>query len=113
VIFNQPVSMLSVVAATTEANDATASFLVQRASPLAVVPGTIKAAGANAVDFISSAGFPRAEYQVSLFGNVDPTHQRPAITSTTNALLDGEPNPVFPSGNGVQGGNFVFRFDAA
>jgi hypothetical protein len=113
VTFNESVSMLSVVAATSSLTAVNASFLVERVAPRGVISGTIKAAGPNAVDFISLDGFPKAEYEVILFGSPDPAHRRPAITSISNLLLDGEPNPTFPSGNGTQGGNFVFRFDAA
>jgi hypothetical protein len=105
--------MLSVVAATSLATVANASFLVERATPRAVIPGTIRAVGPNTVDFTSAEPFQKAEYEVVLFGTPDPAHRRPAITSISNLLLDGEPNPNFPSGNGAQGGNFVFRFDAA
>jgi hypothetical protein len=107
--------MLSVSVANSNASAPGASFLVQRASPLGVVPGTVKLAAPNTpntVDFTSFEAFTAGEYQVTLFGTLDPIHRRPAITSTTNALLDGEPNAAFPSGNGTPGGNFVFRFVA-
>jgi hypothetical protein len=114
VTFSDPVSLLSVVPAPAGGNLASASFLVERvAAAMVLVPGTVQAAGTNAVDFIASESFTKALYQVSLFGDLDTTHQRPAITSISNALLDGEPNAGFPSGNGAPGGNFVFRFDGA
>jgi hypothetical protein len=114
VTFNDPVSLLSVVTPAAGGNPASGSFLVERVTAgLTLVPGAIHAAGANAVDFVASENFIKAVYQVSLFGDLDATHQRPAITSTANTLLDGEADAGFPSGNGTSGGNFVFRFDGA
>jgi hypothetical protein len=114
VTFSDAVSLLSVVSAAAGGNPASASFLVERvAATMVLVPGTIQAAGTNAVDFVASEAFTKALYQVSLFGDLDTTHQRPAITSISNVPLDGEPSAGFPSGNGVPGGNFVFRFDGA
>jgi hypothetical protein len=103
--------MLSVTTATSTANAPSASFLVRLGA--GVVTGTIKPVGTSAVDFIARDSFARGEYQVELFGTLDPLHRRPAITSISNSILDGEPKNLFPSGNGNPGGDFVSRFDVA
>jgi hypothetical protein len=46
-------------------------------------------------------------YTVTLVGGPPPS---PVIASMDKTALDGEPNPTYPSGNGVPGGNFVFQF---
>jgi hypothetical protein len=44
-----------------------------------------------------------SQYKLTLVGGTSP----PAITSTEGLRLDGEPNKQFPSGNGMEGGDFV------
>jgi hypothetical protein len=115
VTFNQPVDVATATAEQAGGDPALASFLVQREAPLAMIPGAIQAAGADAIEFIlaSELGtFPKGEYRVTLFGDGDPKKLRPAIGSSAGARLDGEPLAV-PSGNGVEGGNFVFQFEVA
>ncbi len=55
--------------------------------------------------------FTRDSYRMTLFGDVDVSGARPAITGTNGARLDGEP-AAFPSGNGAQGGDFIIKFEA-
>jgi hypothetical protein len=115
VTFNQAVDVATATAEQAGGNPARASFLVQREAPLAMIPGATQTARANAVDFIlaSELGtFSKGEYRVTLFGDVDLKKLRPAIRSSAGARLDGEPLAL-PSGNGVEGGNFVFQFEVA
>lgn len=54
--------------------------------------------------------FPVGTYPVTLFGDEDPSsRQRPVITDEYGVRLDGEPWEL-PSGDGTEGGNFVFKF---
>jgi hypothetical protein len=114
VAFNQPARVSSVTTEQAGGNPALASFLVQRAAPLAMIPGAIQALGPATIEFTlaSEVSFVKGEYRATLFGDVDLKKLRPAITSTSGARLDGEPLAL-PSGNGVEGGNFVFQFEVA
>jgi hypothetical protein len=87
------------------------SFLVEDASP-AFVPGSIIVESPAVIRF-EVAGklrtFAEGDYSVTLFGNVDATNQRPAITDTDGVRLDGEPFGL-PSGDDAEGGDFQFKF---
>jgi hypothetical protein len=113
VTFNQPVLQSSVTTDPTGGDPRSASFFVERAAPLAVIPGTIQAVAPTITEFILPAEpgvFAKGEYRVTLFGDPDPRSLRPTISSASGARLDGEPTAL-PSGDGVEGGNFVFRFE--
>jgi hypothetical protein len=111
VTFNQGVRASSVTTAQAAGNAAVASFLVERENPLTPIPGTIHALAANVAEFtVAADAFVKGVYRVTLFGDVDTHKLRPAITSIAGARLDGEPLAL-PSGNGVEGGNFVFQLE--
>ena len=56
--------------------------------------------------------FRPGEYSALVFGDPNPADGRPAIATPGGSRLDGEPQPggAYPSGNGVQGGIFKFKF---
>lgn len=58
----------------------------------------------------SGDSFPVGEYTVTLFGDPDESVGRPAISSINDVRLDGAPTNALPSGDGTEGGNFVFHF---
>ncbi len=90
---------------------ATHSVLVMAATG-AVLPGSVTLMTPTAARFRVSSGWPKGEFRVTLFGDVDPANLRPAISTSGNPpqRLDGEPTQL-PSGDGKQGGSFVFTID--
>jgi len=92
---------------------ATASILVRSdrgGGPDGHVPGTVSVQG-NVARYQIDGGratFPAGEYEVTLFGDEDPAGRRPAIAARDRSRLDGEARTL-PSGDGREGGNFVFR----
>lgn len=107
--FNRPVAQESVISE----NKTKASFLVLRQAdpnPAAFVKGMIEFEDQHTMLYTVTGreGFKPGDYTVTLFG--DETPPRMSIRDlATNTRLDGEPLAL-PSGNGVQGGNFVFKF---
>ncbi len=115
IIFNKPVNHNTIVAGEFNADPKKFSFLAQaKWSRFAdkYVPGSIAGEKAQTVLFTihpEFKAFRTGDYTVTLFGDKDPTVARPTITGTDGLRLDGEPLAL-PSGNGVEGGNFVFKF---
>jgi DNA-binding beta-propeller fold protein YncE len=109
VVFNRPVDQASV----TSTDENTASFLVQRQprqGAASFVHGEIGFEDPQTVLYTVTEreSFERGDYTVTLFG--DETPPRLSIRDqATNTRLDGEPLAL-PSGNGIEGGNFVFKF---
>jgi cell division septation protein DedD len=97
------------------ADPKTFSFLVQSdqsAAPQHFVPGAITSEALGVVRFTAiqeKKTFAKGGYTVTLFGDVDKKNLRPAIATLTGHRLDGEPLKL-PSGDGKEGGNFVFKF---
>ena len=124
VIFTETLSKPTVVTGdySVPMNPQSFSFLVVGTSARFTrpyVPGTIQFPGPNLAQFDLSAktldmtALPPGEYTVTLFGDPDPTPgiARPAISAQIDlAHLDGEPQANFPSGDGVEGGQFVCKF---
>jgi len=78
--------------------------------PMSFVPGTVTPEDATTTRFTIHPEFKifrQGEYKIFLFGDKDPANQRPAITDMKGQRLDGEPGQL-PSGNGSEGGDFVF-----
>lgn len=107
--FNRPVDQESVIS-----EDKTkASFLVLRQvdpGATAFVDGSIDFEDPQTMLYTVTEreAFEPGDYTVTLFG--DETPPRMSIRDlATNTRLDGEPLAL-PSGNGIQGGNFVFKF---
>jgi hypothetical protein len=73
------------------------------------VPGQIIGMPGNTVRFYRPDGFPTGKYQVTLRGGTPGTD--PPILSQSGVPLDGEPTPEWPTGDNVEGGDYVFRFD--
>ena len=92
---------------------AAASILVRSdrgTGPDGHVPGTVSVQG-NVARYQVDGGhtaFPAGEYEVTLYGDEDPDGRRPAIAARDRSRLDGEARTL-PSGDGREGGNFVFR----
>jgi hypothetical protein len=97
----------------TSTDENTASFLVQRQprqGAASFVHGEIGFEDPQTVLYTVTEreSFERGDYTVTLFG--DETPPRLSIRDqATNTRLDGEPLAL-PSGNGIEGGNFVFKF---
>ena len=118
VTFNHPVDPKTVTTDTSDnqPHNQLVSFLVQRESTTAgelhTISGEVKIAENQVVfqpDIESRRIFTAGTYRVKLFGDTDEANQRPAIADLAGAHLDGEPLRL-PSGNGVEGGSFEFRF---
>lgn len=113
--FNRPVDPPTLITGGANADPETFSFLVQSSAssrPHHYLPGTVTLEPNNkAVRFTGPQGkaFNKADYTVTLFGNKDQQNVRPAVAGTSGGRLDGEPSQL-PSGDGTEGGNFVFKF---
>lgn len=116
--FNRFVDPASVTWISPGEDGGRASFLVQRIERnesgeiLTAIPGTINWSSAQRVEYrFSDRGISGGTYRVTLFGNEEPGHSHPAIRSRDEprTRLDGDPTQL-PSGNGQEGGDFVFEF---
>jgi hypothetical protein len=123
VTFNIPEIKATVVTGdyTPVQNSKSFSFLVESTSerylPQDYVPGKLTFPAPNVVRFDLAFGefqaFFAGKYKVTLFAIADPTPgiNRPAISSQSDSSpLDGQPELVFPTGDGVPGGSFVCQF---
>jgi hypothetical protein len=71
------------------------------------VNGTIGFPSGNRMEFLAQGSLPAGGYQVVLRGDA------PALTSAPPPAarrLDGDIRPTWPTGNGVEGGDFAFKF---
>ena len=109
VTFTESVAAATLTPKTASDPADSASFLVENAQG-ASLPGTVTLATPTTARFRVAKTWPKGDYRVTLFGDVDPTGKRPTISTPTNPpqRLDGEPTQL-PSGNDRQGGNFVFE----
>ncbi len=115
VTLNHAVDDKTIVAGGFNADPATFSFLVRADwSTLTnkYLPGSASPENAQTTRFTVDPQFRilrAGTYLVTLFGNKDAAGKRPAIADTKGLRLDGEPTQL-PSGNGIEGGDFVFQF---
>jgi len=115
VTFNKNPDHSTIQAGAFEDNPYTFSFLVQAtwsSYELNYVPGSIQPESSQATRFVihpEYRTFRPGDYTVTLFGDEDRFGLRPVITDEDGVRLDGEPWRL-PSGNGTEGGNFVFEF---
>lgn len=112
--FTEPVDSATVIAPGFNDNPAKFSLIVaggnSQVQPGGIIPGKVTAESTHTLLFTvheKIAAFPRGDYKVVLFGNIDP--QRPAAADTNGTRLDGEPLAL-PSGNNSEGGDFTFSF---
>jgi DNA-binding beta-propeller fold protein YncE len=115
VIFNKPVDHGTIIAGGFNEDPQTFSFLVQADwsnETDGYVPGEVFPESAQVSRFQIHEEFRvfhRGEYRLTLFADPDPRGLRPEIRAMDGAGLDGEPSG-FPSGDGVEGGDFVIKF---
>lgn len=112
--FNKPYDITSVMAGGAGSDPRGFSFLVQASWSQRqehFVPGSITQTAPTAAEFKPEdlALLPTGDYQVTLFGEVDPNGRRPTIISSIGDQLDAEATQL-PSGNKFPGGNFTFKF---
>ena len=91
------------------------SVLVTNLADQSAVPGRIEFENDRMVRFVlsdehSADRFAPGRYHVTLFGDEDPTGARFSIKGQNGVRLDGESTQL-PSGDGTEGGNFVFQFE--
>jgi hypothetical protein len=83
-----------------------ASFVTTQ-SGLGLVHGLIFHMPGNVVRFYKPDGFGVGNYEVTVRGGAPGTD--PAARSAVR--LDGEPTDFWPTGEGAEGGDYVFHFD--
>ena len=113
-VFNAAMLPDSFFAAGVQDDPIHASVLVTDLNNGSVLPGKIEFENDRMVRFVfddeqSTDSIASGRYRVTLFGDVDTTGSRPAITGQNGLRFDGE-SLQLPSGDGTEGGNFEFEF---
>jgi hypothetical protein len=92
------------------------SFLVQGSwsdLPQDYIPGILTPVSGTATRFsidVEIRAFRPGVHHLTLFGNPEPSGQRPVVKGMNGLRLDGEPVRL-PSGDGTEGGDFAIRFN--
>jgi hypothetical protein len=77
------------------------------------VPGTVTPQSSIVTRFSIDpefSTFRRGKHTLTLFGQKDPAGRRPVVAGMNGLRLDGEPTK-FPTGDDVEGGDFVINFN--
>jgi len=85
------------------------SILVLNEDGNEVVPGTAELIASNIVRFSAERVFLVGRYRLIVAGDPQPDGPRPHLRDVDGNGLDGEPDGL-PSGDGIEGGDFVAQF---
>ena len=114
-VFNAAMDPDSFFTGTSQDDPIHFSVLVTDLADQSAVPGRIEFENDRMVLFVldyddSRDSFSTGRYQVTLFGDEDETGARFAIAGQNDVRFDGESTQL-PSGDGSEGGNFIFEFE--